>query len=142
VIGEVFIMIWIYLLDLIRQEKRRKERSKAVQMFAVGNFVISAVSVATGIISAPKSENNKREYWVNNAVNTVKTINSIVQNKVEMVKVFATQEVSDVIKDVHGTTEDVLKDLKDGSYRKDSSYKIAQDIIHKNAQNATSYPLD
>lgn len=114
-------------------------------MFAVGNFTISAVSVATGIIYAPKSGNNKREYLVNNALNHVETVNSTVQNKVEMVKdfaIYASQEVSEVIKDVHGTTEDVLKDLKDGSYRKDSSYKIAQDIIHKNAQNATSYPLD
>jgi len=138
-------MFWIYFLNLISQEKRRKERSKAVQMFAVGNFTISAVSVATGIIYAPKSGNNKREYLVNNALNHVETVNSTVQNKVEMVKdfaIYASQEVSEVIKDVHGTTEDVLKDLKDGSYRKDSSYKIAQDIIHKNAQNATSYPLD
>lgn len=138
-------MIWIYLLDLISQEKRRKDRSKAVQIFAVGNYFIAVVSVATGIIFAPKSGNNKREYLANNAVNTVETINSTVQNKVEMVKdfaIYASQEVSDVIKDVHGTTESVLKDLKDGRFRKDSSYKIAQDIIHKNAQNATSYPLD
>jgi len=129
-------MILRDLLDLVSKEKRRQERVKAAQKFAVGMGVVAAVGVAIGIIFAPKSGKETRADLKQRAINTVETIKDTVQKKSEAVKdsaAHAAQEVSNVIKDVHGKTEGVKKDIKDGYH------EITQDI-HKTAENISNEP--
>ena len=129
-------MILRDLLDLVSKEKRRQERVKAAQKFAVGMGVVAAVGVAIGIIFAPKSGKETRADLKQRAINTVETIKDTVQKKSEAVKdstAHAAQEVSDVIKDVHGETERVKKDIKDGYH------EITQDI-HETAENISNEP--
>jgi gas vesicle protein len=110
-------MILRNLLDLVSKEKRKKERVKAVQKFAVGIGAVAAVGVATGILFAPKSGKETREDLKKKAVYTVETIKDTVRKKAETVKdsaAHAAQEVRNVMKVVHGKTEGVKKDIKDG----------------------------
>lgn len=99
-------MILRDLLELVSKEKRRKERLKKAQKFAVGMGVVAAAGVATGILIAPKSGKETREDLKNKAVKAVETIKDSAAH--------AAEEVSNVIKDVHAKTEDVKKDIKDG----------------------------
>jgi gas vesicle protein len=84
-----------------------------------------------------KSGKEKREDLTKkavNAVNIVETIKDTVQKNAETVKdtaAYATQEVFNVIKDVHEKTESVKKDIQD-------DHEIAQDI-HKTAENISNY---
>jgi len=127
-------MILRDLLYSVSKEKRKRERVKAAQKFAVGMGVVTAVGVATGILFAPKSGKETREDLKKKAVNTVGTIKEIVQKKLGTVKdsaAHAAQEVCNVIKDVHGKTEGVKNDVKDGCH------EITQDI-HKTAENISN----
>ncbi|MHB8064398.1 MAG: YtxH domain-containing protein [Ruminiclostridium sp.] len=124
-------MILRKLLDLVNKDKRKKERAKAVQKFAVGISTAAVAGVAAGILFAPKSGKETRENLKKKAVNTVGTIKDTVEKKAEAVKdsaAHAAQEVSGVIKDVHGKTEGIKKDIKNGYH------EITQDI-HKTAEN-------
>ena len=76
-------MILRDLLDLVSKEKRKRERVKAAQKFAVGMGVIAAVGVVSGILFAPKSGKETREDMKKKAVNTVETIKDTVQKEVE-----------------------------------------------------------
>jgi len=126
-------MILTDLLALVNKDKKKREKVKAAQKFAVGMGVVAAVGaagVATGILCAPKSGKETREDLKKKAISTVETI----QKKVETMKdsaAHAAQEVSNVIKDVHGKTEDVKNDIKDGYH------EIEQDI-HKTAENISN----
>jgi len=127
-------MILRDLLDLVSKEKRKKERVKVAQKFAVGMGVVAAVGVATGILFAPKSGKETREDLKKKALNIGETIKGTVQKKAETVKdsaAHAAQEVCNVIKDVHGKAEGVKKDIKDGYH------EITQDI-HKTAENISN----
>ncbi|MFZ3131556.1 MAG: YtxH domain-containing protein, partial [Desulfosporosinus sp.] len=118
------------LVDLVSKEKRKKERVKVAQKLAVGMGVVAAVSVTTGILFAPKSGKETREYLEKKAVNTVETIKDTVQKKAETVKdsaAHAAKEAYNVIKDVQGKKEIVKKDIKDGHH------EMTQDI-HKTAE--------
>jgi gas vesicle protein len=129
-------MILRDLLDLVSKEKRRQERVKAAQKFAVGMGVVAAVGVATGIIFAPKSGKETRADLKQKAINTLETIKDTFQKKSEMVKdsaADAAQEVSNVIKEVHGKTERVKKDIKDGYH------EVTQDI-DKTVENILNEP--
>jgi len=122
------------LLDLVRKEKRKRQRVKAAQKFAVGMGVVAAAGVATGILFAPKSGKEAREDLKEEVVNSVETIKDSFQKKVETVKdsaAHAAQEVRNVIKDVHGKKESVKKDIKDGCH------EITQDI-DKTAENISN----
>ena len=106
-------MILRDLLDLVSNEKRKKERAKAAQKFAVGMGVVATVGVATGILFAPKSGKETREDLKSKAVDTMETIKDTVQKNVETVKdsaVHAAQEVRNAIKEVHEKTEGVKED--------------------------------
>jgi len=97
-------MILRDLLSLASKEKRKKERVKAVQKFAVGMGVAAAVGVATGVLFAPKSGKETRADLKKKAVNTIETIKGTVQKKAETVKdaaAHAAQEVRNVIKDAY-----------------------------------------
>jgi gas vesicle protein len=127
-------MILRDLLDMVSKEKRKKERVKAAQKFAVGMGVVAAVGVATGILFAPKSGKETREDLKKKSLNIVETIKGTVQKKAETVKdsaAHAAQEVCNVIKDVHGKTEGIKKEIKDGYH------EITQDI-HKTAENISN----
>jgi gas vesicle protein len=131
---EVFIMILRDVLDLVNKEKRKKERVKAVQKFALGMGVVAAVGVATGILLAPKSGKETREDLKNKAVNTAETIKDTVRKKAEAVKdsaAHAAQEVRNVMKVVHEKTEGVKKDIENGFH------EITEDI-HKTAENISN----
>lgn len=123
-------MIFRELLDFGSKERRKRDRKKTAQKFAVGMGVVATLGVATGIILAPKSGKETREDMKKNAVNTVETIKETVQKKVEMVKdsaANAAQNVGNAIKDVQEKTEDVKKDIKDG-------YHEVTQNIHKTAE--------
>lgn len=123
------------LLNLVSKEKRKKERVKAVQKFAVGMGVVAAAGVAVGVLLAPKSGKETREDMKKKAIDTVETIKNTVQKKAETMKDSATnikQEVVNIIEDVHEKTEDVNKNVKKDI--KDGYHEIAQDI-HKTAEN-------
>jgi len=127
-------MILRDLLDLVSKEKRRQERVKTAQKFAIGMGAVAALGVATGIVFAPKSGKETRKDIKNVAVNTVEKIRDTVQKKAETVKdsaAHAAQEVSNVIKDVHGKTEGIKKDIADGGH------EIILDI-HKTAENISN----
>ncbi|HWP96058.1 MAG TPA: YtxH domain-containing protein [Syntrophomonadaceae bacterium] len=101
-------MILRDLLDLVSNEKRKRERVKTAQKFAVGMGVVAVVGIATGIFFAPKSGKETREDLGKSAVSTVAAIKDTVQQKTETVKnsaALAAQEVCNVIKDVHEKTE-------------------------------------
>ena len=128
-------------LDLVSREKRKNETVKAAQKSAVGMGFVAAVGmgvvaavgvslivaagVATGILFAPKSGKETREDLKKKAVNTVETIK-------DKVSAHSAQEVvCNVIQNVHGKTEGVKKDIKDGFH------EITQDI-HKTAENISN----
>lgn len=125
-------MILNDLLDLVGKEKRKKERVKAAQRFAVGMGVVAAVSVTTGILFAPKSGKETREDFKKKAVNTVETIRNTVQKKAETVKdsaAHAAKVAYNVIKDVHEKTESVKKDIKDGYHEMTQDIDKTAEII-------------
>lgn len=102
--------------DLVRKEKRRKERVKAIQKFDEGMGVAATAVAATGILFVPRLRKETREDLKEKAVNTVQTIKDIVQQEAETVKDFATHIEQEVcknyilrrsIKDVYGKTEGV-----------------------------------
>ena len=127
-------MILRDLLDLVSKEKRRQERVKTARKFAIGMGFVAALGVATGVVFAPKSGKETRKELKTIAVNTVENIRDTVQKKAETVKdsaAHAAQEVSNVIKDVHGKTEGLKKDIVDGSH------EIILDI-HKTAENISN----
>ncbi len=120
-------MILKDLLDSVSKEKRKKERVKTVQNWAVGMGAAAAVGVATGILFAPKSGKETREDLKKKAGNTVEAIKDTFHKEAKTVKDFAdhaAQKAGEIIKDVHGKTEGEIKDSKDGSH------EIPQDI-HK-----------
>ncbi len=122
------------LLDMVSKEQRKKEKEKAAQKFAVGMSVVAVAGVATGMLIAPKSGKETRENMKIKAVNAVETIKDTVHKKVETAKdsaAYAEQEIANIIKDIHGKTEDVKKDIKDGCH------EITQDI-HKTAENISN----
>ncbi len=107
-------MILRDLLDVLSKERRRKEKIEAVQNIAVGIGIVTAVSVATGILFAPKSGKETREEMKIKAVNTVETIKDTIQRKAEIMKEsadHAAQGISNVIKDVHVKTERIKEDI-------------------------------
>ena len=120
------------LLDLVSKEKRKRERAKATQRFAVGMGVVAAAGVATGILLAPKSGKEIREDLKKKAVETVETVEDTVRKQVETLKDSAAhtvKEVRNTLKDIHGKTEGVKKDIKDGYYEmKQDIYKTAENI--------------
>ncbi len=92
------------LLDVLSKERRRKQKIKAVQNIAVGVGIVTAVSVATGVLFAPKSGKETREDIKVKAVNTVENIKDTIQKKAGSMKEsvdHATLGISNVIKDVH-----------------------------------------
>lgn len=113
------------ILDMVNKEKRKRDRADAIQKLAVGMGVVVAVSVASGILLAPKSGKETREDLKKKAIDAVEIIRDTIRTKAETVKdsaVHAVQEAGSVIKNVHGKTEGVKKDMKDGCH------EIAQDI--------------
>lgn len=129
------------LLDLVNKEKRKKERVKAAQNFAVGMGTAAVVGVATGMLFAPKSGKEIRGDMKKKAVNTVETIKDTVQKKGEEVKdsaahtlnygTDAVKEVGNVIKNMQGKTEGVKKDIKEGYH------EITKDI-HETVENISN----
>lgn len=127
-------MIFRDLIDMVSKEKRMRERAEATKRFAVGMGVAAVVGVATGIFFAPKSGKEAREDFKKKAIDTVETIKDTVRKKIETAKDsanHAAQEVCNVIKDVHGKTEAVKKDVKDG-------YDEITHDIHKTAENISN----
>jgi len=105
------------LIESANKEKKKKERAIAAQNLAVGMGVVATLSVATGILFAPKSGKETREGIKMKAVNTVETIKDKVQERADIIKdsaINAKQEVNNKIKDIKEKTEDVKKDIKDG----------------------------
>jgi len=122
------------LIDMVSREKRMRERAEATQRFAVGMGVAAVLGVATGIFFAPNSGKETREDLKKKTIDMIETIKDTVKKKVETAKDsanHAAQEVCNVIKDVHGKTEAVKKDVKDGYD------EITQDI-HKTAENISN----
>lgn len=110
-------MILNDLLDLVNKEKRKRERVKTAQRFAIGMGVMTAVGGATGILFAPKSGKEIRKEMKKKAINTIETIKDTVQKNVDTVKdsaVHAVEEVNNAIDDVREKTESVKKDIKEG----------------------------
>jgi len=116
-------MILKDLIELVSKERRRQERVKTAQKFAVGMGILTA-GVATGIIFAPKSGKATRADLKNIAANILENIKDTVQMKAETVKdcaANAAQEAGNGIKDVKGKTEGVKKHLKDGHHERQDS---------------------
>jgi len=82
-------MIFQDLQDFVTKEVRKKKRVKAAQKLAVGICVVATLGVAAGIIYALKLEKETRKNIKSKAVNTVETINDIVQKDADMVKDFS-----------------------------------------------------
>ncbi len=124
-------MILRDLLDLVSKEKRRQERVKTAQKFAIGMGVVAAAGVATGIIFAPKSGKETRKDLKNKYFKCCSAMKDTLHKKVEMAKDYAEdaeQKATDIIKDVAEKTEAVKKNIKE------SSHEIKEDV-HKTAEN-------
>ena len=131
---EGFVMILKDLQDLVNKENKKKERAMAVQKFVIGMGVVAALGVATGILFALKSGKETRQDLKNKAANTVETFKDTVQKKAEFVNdsaVHAAHEISNVIKDFHGKTTGVKREINEGYH------DIAEDI-HKTAENISN----
>jgi len=127
-------------LDMVSKEKRKRDRANAVQKFAAGMGAAAALGVAAGFLFAPQSGKETREDLMKRAIDTVETIRNTVRKKAETVKDSAThavQEVSHVIKNIHGKTEGVKKDM---IY---DCHDIAQDIekTTENISNELNKPI-
>ena len=110
-------MILNDLIDLMTKDKRKRERAEAAQRFAVGMGVVATVGVAAGILLAPKSGKETREYMKEKVKIAVDSIRDTVHKRVELLKDSAARAVEDIsneIKVAYRKTEAVKKDVKDG----------------------------
>ncbi len=109
-------MILRDLLAVLSTEKRKKERVKAAQKYAIGIGVAAAAGVAAGILFAPKPGKETREDLMRKSVSTVEAIKATVQKKAETVKdsaAHAAQEICNIVQDVHGNMEGVKRNMND-----------------------------
>ena len=134
---EAFIMILKNLLVLANKEKKKEERVKGVQRFAIGigtAAAIAAVGVAAGTLFAAKSGKKTREEMKKKVENTVEVIKNTAQSKAEKIEnaaANAAQGVCDISEDVQRKTEDVKKDIGDGIHE-----------ITKDTQRTAEHVLD
>ena len=73
------------LIESANKEKKKKERAIAAQNLAVGMGVVATLSVATGILFAPKSGKETRELIKKKAVDTAETVKEIIQKKSDLI---------------------------------------------------------
>lgn len=125
-------MIFKDILNLVNEDKRKKERAKVAQNFALGIGFVGALGVATGMLTAPKSGKETREDMKGKVANTIKTIKDNVQKNVDMIKDSTSDvehKVCNEIKDIKEKTENVKNDIKDGYHEVEKDInKITENI--------------
>jgi len=98
-------MIFNDLLDLVNKEKRKQERARSAQTFAVGMGVAAVVGIGSGMLYALCTGEKTRGYLIKKVENTVDAI----KKKTKSAKKFvddAAKDVSDVIIDANEKRKD------------------------------------
>ena len=95
------------LVDMVNREKRKKENVKVVKI-AAGMVFVAVAGAAIGIIFAPKSGKETREYLKEKAVDTVAAVKDTVQKTAKTVKDCAAgvaQEINSGVEDMQEKEE-------------------------------------
>lgn len=96
------------MLVLANEDKRRKEKAKTVQNIAIGIGVGVALGVIVGILYAPKSGKETREFLKNKAADTLDSIKDSLKENAEMVK----DTALDIADNVSDNAKDASKKIK------------------------------